>query len=50
MSNNPADPISQLAQWLLESRYTTVFSGAGASTESGAIHDISYMGAIPCSA
>lgn len=37
MSESPARAIQTLATWLRDSRYTTVFSGAGMSTESGSI-------------
>lgn len=43
MSGSPADAIQSLSRWLQESRYTTAFSGAGASTEVDAIDDISLL-------
>jgi NAD-dependent SIR2 family protein deacetylase len=43
MSEIQVNPISALNQWLQEALYTTVFTGAGMSTEFGAINDISVL-------
>jgi NAD-dependent SIR2 family protein deacetylase len=42
MSVCPVAPIPALAMWLQESRYTTVFTGAGMFTESGSIPNDPY--------
>jgi NAD-dependent SIR2 family protein deacetylase len=44
MIESPADPVPVLADWLRNARAAAIFSGAGMSTESGALDGVSAEG------